>query len=109
MTTSNSISQTVSLDGNDEDSLMEALEARRTPQPDAEFFQNWEVENIHSLLNSIAKRDADVLRMRYGMDGHEPMTLQEIGDRINLSRERVRQIESEALKRLNYLLTKDAN
>ncbi len=109
LTTSNSISQTVSLDGNDEDSLMEALESRKTPQPDQVFFANWEVENINNLLNSIAKRDADVLRMRYGMDGREPMTLQEIGDKINLSRERVRQIESEALRRLNYLLTKDTN
>ena len=107
--TSNSISQTVSLDGNDQESLMEALESRTARRPDEEFFSNWEVDHINRLLDSIAKRDADVIRMRYGMNGREPMTLQEIGDKINLSRERVRQIESEALRKLNYLITKDTN
>jgi RNA polymerase primary sigma factor len=107
--TSNSISQTVSLDGNDQESLMEALESHNTRRPDEEYMANWEVDHINRLLDSITKRDAEVLRMRYGMGGKEPMTLQEIGDKINLSRERVRQIEGEALRKLNYLLTKEAN
>ncbi len=109
MTTSNSISQTVSLDGHDDESLAEGLEHHNTPRPDEQFFANWEVEHVQALLNLIGKRDADILRMRYGMDGKEPMTLQEIGDRINLSRERVRQIESEALKKLGGLMAKDSN
>ncbi len=109
ISTSNSISQTVSLDGNDQESLMEALESPTARRPDEEFFSNWEIEHVNRLLNSLAKRDAEVLRMRYGIDGREPMTLQEIGDKINLSRERVRQIESEALRKLNALLTKDGN
>jgi RNA polymerase primary sigma factor len=105
--TSNSISQTVSLDGNDQESLLEALQCGKTRRPDDEYMQNWEVDHINRLLDSISKRDAEVLRMRYGIGGKEPMTLQEIGDKINLSRERVRQIEGEALRKLNYLLTKE--
>jgi RNA polymerase primary sigma factor len=109
MTTSNSISQAVSLDGHDEESLIEGLRNTNCRTPDEEFFASWEVEQVQELLGSMQKREADVLRMRYGMDGRDPMTLQEIGDKINLSRERVRQIECEALKKLGALMTKDSN
>jgi RNA polymerase primary sigma factor len=107
ISTSNSICQTVSLDGSEHESLSEALESPNTRRPEDEFFLNWESENVNHLLDGMAKREAQVLRMRYGMGGREAMTLQEIGDKINLSRERVRQIEGEALKKLNLLLTKD--
>ena len=107
--TSNSISQTVSLDGTDQESLSEALESQNTRRPEDVYFQSWESEHVNRLLDGMAKREADVLRMRYGMGGREAMTLQEIGDKINLSRERVRQIEGEALKKLNLMLTKGEN
>ncbi len=44
--------------------------------------------------------------MRYGLDTGDPMTLKEIGERVNLSRERVRQIENEALKKLYVIIAK---
>jgi len=109
ISTSNSISQTVSLDGTDQESLMDGLECHKTGRPDDQFFASWEVEHVNRLLEVMPKRDADVLRMRYGINGKDPMTLQEIGDKINLSRERVRQIETEALRKLNVIMTKDAN
>lgn len=52
-----------------------------------------------SALTALPKREGDILRMRYGFNG-EPMTLQEIGERMNLSRERIRQLEKQALRRL---------
>ena len=51
-------------------------------------------------LETMDPREATVLRMRFGLDGHEPRTLKEIGESLGLTRERVRQIETEALGKL---------
>ena len=55
---------------------------------------------VMSRLDSMDEREAAILRMRFGLEGHEPMTLKEIGAQLGLTRERVRQIETAALKRL---------
>ncbi len=107
--TSNSITQTVSLDGAEQESMLEGLEAENQAPPEDQFFANWEVNRLREVLNTLPDRDAAVLRMRYGIGGGEPMTLQQIGDRINLSLERVRQIENEAIRKLNTMLACDAH
>ena len=59
-----------------------------------------DLNQVMELLDKMDKREAAVLRLRFGLDGEEPMTLKEIGDRLGLTRERVRQIECEALGEL---------
>jgi RNA polymerase primary sigma factor len=63
-----------------------------------------ETRQVRGLLGGIDPRDAEVLRQRYGLGGERPLTLREIGERVGLTRERVRQIESEALLALREQL-----
>lgn len=60
-----------------------------------------EIRTVHRLLTAIDEREARVLRLRFGLDGQKPLTLKQIGAEIGLTRERVRQIEAEALRKLN--------
>ena len=95
---SSSSSQTISLENMW--TLSEILEDKNARQPVEILFDEAEMEMIDELLSTIENREAEILRMRYGLDNGDPMTLKEIGERVNLSRERVRQIENEALKKL---------
>jgi RNA polymerase primary sigma factor len=108
--TSNSISQTVSLDGTDQESLMEALTEPEGKRPDELFMDKWETDHVNRLVARLNERDQVVIRLRYGLgDARAPLTLQEIGDRIRLSRERVRQIENDALRKLNLMMQESTN
>jgi len=100
---SNSMNQTVSIENMW--ALSEVLEDKNARQPEQILFDSMETEMIEKLLSAIDEREAKILRMRYGLENGDPMTLKEIGERVNLSRERVRQIENEALKKLYYILT----
>jgi RNA polymerase primary sigma factor len=73
-------------------------------QPDSVVGQREDVRLLQQRLTMISKREADILRYRYGMDGYPVLTLEDIGEIFNLTRERVRQIEAKALKRLRELI-----
>ena len=96
-------------DGDDDDvpGLAEMLSDERTPMPDQQVLRDEELGTISMLLDVIDDREATILRLRYGLDGEEPLTLKQIGEVIGLTRERVRQIEIEALKKLNQRLESD--
>jgi RNA polymerase primary sigma factor len=68
--------------------------------PDSNLTKQDDLKQVMSLLDNMDKREAAVLRLRFGLEGGEPQTLKQIGDRLGLTRERVRQIEGEALKKL---------
>jgi RNA polymerase primary sigma factor len=88
----------------DAPSFAEALEDRSTPAPDAEMMQSDQLRQLFALLDQLDERAQKVLRLRFGLDGGEPRTLQEIGTTLELTRERVRQIEGEALRHLRDLM-----
>lgn len=95
--------------GGDDDSfnLSELFADSRNDQPDETILHDDEVATIRKLLEAIDDREAIVLRLRYGLDGQPPLTLKEIGSQLSLTRERVRQIECEALRKLNSQVTDD--
>jgi len=80
-------------------SEMVADDASRSPAD--VLLENRRAEAVKKMLDQIDDRAAQILRMRFGLDGHEPMTLKEIGKRIGLTRERVRQIERDTLRTIN--------
>lgn len=87
--------------------IAELLQDPKTPQPEENVFKKDDLNTIRHLLDTIDEREATILRLRYGLDGQEPLTLKEIGREIGLTRERVRQLEIEALDRLQKRLSSD--
>jgi RNA polymerase primary sigma factor len=59
-------------------------------------------EQLHTILNSLSKRERAVLEMRFGLEDGESHTLEEVGRAFGVTRERVRQIESKALRKLRH-------
>lgn len=93
----------------DEDSpgLAQLISDERTLPPDEQALRDDDLAAVSILLDAIDHREATILRLRYGLDGEEPLTLKQIGQVVGLTRERVRQIEIEALKKLNLRLESD--
>ena len=81
-------------------SLDEMLMDGHTKTPDAEMVEADDLKHVMAQLAKMDQREATVLSLRFGLDDEEPKTLKEIGERLGLTRERVRQIESEALSKL---------
>lgn len=95
---------TLSLDHPIDDSgdlvLGDTLEQHRIQSADIQTVNQHLKEQIGESLGSLSNMEEKVLRLRFGLDDDDPMTLKEIGDRMHLSRERIRQIEAQALGKL---------
>ncbi len=85
-------------------SLSDMLCDHKTLPPDEQVLNKDDINTISQLLGMIDEREAAILRLRFGLDGQEPLTLKEVGKEVGLTRERVRQIEIEALEKLNRRL-----
>src|SRR6202042_2368467 len=81
-------------------SLGEMIMDERAKSPEDEMVAGDDVTQVLRLLETMDGREATILRMRFGLDDNEPRTLKEIGEQLGLTRERVRQIETEALAKL---------
>ncbi|NBX26145.1 MAG: sigma-70 family RNA polymerase sigma factor [Planctomycetes bacterium] len=92
-------------DDGDTVDFSDLFEDNRTPDPERKVTDREDLGFILKLLDSIDQRDARVLRLRFGLEGQEPLTLKQIGETVGLTRERVRQIAEEALKKLHTRLT----
>jgi RNA polymerase primary sigma factor len=79
-----------------EDDVMD----RHMPAPERRLVDGDDLQQVLRLLDGMDAREATVIRLRFGLTGEEPLTLQQIGERLGLTRERVRQIENEALNHL---------
>ena len=81
-------------------SLGEMVMDDRMRSPADTMLENDVLRHVKSMMHDMDEREASVLKMRFGLENTDPHTLKEIGEKLGLTRERVRQIETEALKRL---------
>jgi RNA polymerase primary sigma factor len=78
----------------------DVLEQVMIPAVDEEMVHEAVVDQLRKAVAELGEKEREVMRLRFGLDGGDPKTLQEVGDRLKLSRERVRQIESRAKEKL---------
>jgi RNA polymerase primary sigma factor len=100
----NTTQEPISLDmpvGDEENtSLGSLLYDKTSPDPQEELIDTEMRDEIHSILSVLDEREQHIMRKRFGFDGEETYVLQQIGEELNISRERVRQIEAQALRKL---------
>jgi RNA polymerase primary sigma factor len=90
-------------DGDDSSSTMyDVLSSSESPSPETELIHDSLRKEIERSLSTLTAREADVVRLYFGLSGQHPMTLEEIGEKFDLTRERVRQIKEKAIRRLKH-------
>ncbi|NJD60706.1 MAG: sigma-70 family RNA polymerase sigma factor [Anaerolineae bacterium] len=73
-----------------------------TPSPSQTTYDNMLRERVEQVLSTLSPREARILRLRFGLENGHPYTLEEVGHKFGLTRERIRQIEGKALRRLRH-------
>jgi RNA polymerase primary sigma factor len=95
--------ETVSLEaplGDTDASLGDFIEDEDTPQPEQIAADSMMKSDIRRILESLSERERRILELRFGITGEEPMTLEQVGKRLGVTRERIRQMELKTLRRL---------
>lgn len=88
--------------GEEENSMYEVLKNDDSPTPDFSLLSDSLRREIERALGTLTQREADVVKLYFGLDREHPMTLEEIGAKFDLTRERVRQIKEKAIRRLKH-------
>ena len=101
------VSKSLSMDapfqeGENDNNLYDVLSSDKSPRPDNELMQESLKVEINRALETLSSREADVVRLNFGLNGETALTLAEIGSTFELSRERVRQIREKAIRRLKH-------
>jgi RNA polymerase primary sigma factor len=86
----------------EENSLLDVLENDGEETPDNELMNDSLRREVLRALSTLTQREADVIKLYFGLNGEHSMTLEEIGEKFNLTRERVRQIKEKAIRRLRH-------
>ncbi len=89
-------------EGENDNNLYDVISSGESPNPDSGLMQESLKTEIDRALDTLSQREADVVKLNFGLSGNPVMTLQEIGDTFDLSRERVRQIREKAIRRLRH-------
>jgi RNA polymerase primary sigma factor len=84
----------------EENSLLDVLENDGEDKPDSELMADSLRREVLRVLSTLTQREAEVIMYYFGLNGEQAMTLEEIGEKFNLTRERVRQIKEKAIRRL---------
>jgi RNA polymerase primary sigma factor len=86
----------------EENSLLDVLENDTEETPDSGLMTDSLRSEVQRALSTLTQREADVITLYFGLNGEHSMTLEEIGEKFNLTRERVRQIKEKAIRRLRH-------
>ena len=86
----------------EENSLLDVLENDGDEKPDDGLMTDSLRKEVQRALSTLTQREADVITLYFGLNGEHAMTLEEIGEKFNLTRERVRQIKEKAIRRLRH-------
>jgi RNA polymerase primary sigma factor len=86
----------------EENSLLDVLENDSEVTPDSNLMNDSLRKEVQRALSTLTQREADVITLYFGLNGEHSMTLEEIGEKFNLTRERVRQIKEKAIRRLRH-------
>ncbi len=101
MVADDNISLSAVIDEEHDFHLADKLEQETIPSADLVLLKSSLKILLRKALNDLDKKEEKVVRLRFGLDGNDPKTLKEIGEMMSLSRERIRQIEAQALEKLN--------
>jgi RNA polymerase primary sigma factor len=98
--------RTVSMDApispDEDNNMYDVLQGEETPSPDKNLINESLAYEIERALSTLSSREAKVLKFYFGLGMKHPLTLEEIGEELNLTRERVRQIKEKAIKRIQF-------
>lgn len=86
----------------EENRLLDILSNEEAPSPDQSLMSESLKKEIERALSTLTDREAEVIKLYFGLNGEHSLTLEEIGEKFNLTRERVRQIKEKAIRRLRH-------